>query len=159
MSLSKYGIDSHSAGDHLWICPRCKKQMWYSETVYERHTKLRVCKRCLDEENPQTHLKTVKDSVAVKDGIPEPPVTGTSISTEVAVAGVITDTTLDLDSVSDMSDGDNVFISLDNGEILRTTINGAPAGTVITLTDALPSGVAIDNRVVCYSSLVSRDDY
>jgi len=133
--------------------------MWYSEAILERHTGLRVCRRCLDEENPQAHLKMVKDSIAVKDGIPEPPETGTSVSTEVAVAGVITDTTLDLDDVSEMSDGDNVFISLDNGEILRTTINGAPAGTVITLDDALPSSVAVDNRVVVFTSLVAKGDY
>jgi len=150
---------SHKIGDHLWLCPRCKKQMWYSEAILERHTNLRVCRRCLDEENPQAHLKMVPDSIAVKDGIPEPPETGTSVSTEVAVAGVITDTTLDLDSVSEMSDGDNVFISLDNGEIFRTTINGAPAGTVITLDNALPSSVAVDNRVVVFTSLVAKGDY
>lgn len=76
--------------------------------------------------------------------------------TELAVAGVATDTTIDVDSIVGASSGDFIGVALDNNTIHWTTINGAPSGSTITLTAALPSGAAIDNHVYIYTSKAQR---
>jgi len=49
-------------------------------------------------------------------------------------------TTLDVVSISGFSNGDFIGVELDSGKQHQTTINGAPSGNNITITDAIPSG-------------------
>lgn len=68
--------------------------------------------------------------------------------TTMAVGGVATDTTIDVVDASQFGNGDYIGIELDDGTQHQTTVNGAPVGNTITLTDALPSAAAIGNTVL-----------
>ena len=50
------------------------------------------------------------------------------------------------------SDGDYIGITLDDGSIQWTTVNGAPVGATITLTNALTGAAAASNRVIYYTT-------
>lgn len=79
-----------------------------------------------------------------------------SFNTEsVAVAGSSTDTTIEVDDASGISDGD--YIGIASGTNVHwTTVNGIPAGNVVTLTDALVEDVAVDSVVYYYTSKANR---
>lgn len=78
------------------------------------------------------------------------------VSTALAVAAVATDSTIDVDSITGIATGYNIGIVLDDGTFHWTTVNGAPTGVTVTLTDQMPSGAAIDNRVYVYESALVR---
>jgi len=66
------------------------------------------------------------------------------------VAAVATDTTITVSRADYIDSGDLIYVLLDSGEYHCTTVNGAPAGNVVTLTDAIPTGktAAIGNSVI-----------
>jgi hypothetical protein len=53
-------------------------------------------------------------------------------------AGAEDAASIEVDSISGFAAGDTIEIELDNSKVHRTEINGAPAGTTITLNDPLP---------------------
>lgn len=57
-------------------------------------------------------------------------------------------TAMDVASITGFANGDPVGVMLDNGNMHMTTVNGAPAGGVITLAVGLPSAAAIGKQVV-----------
>ncbi len=67
-------------------------------------------------------------------------------------------TVITVADISGFSDTDFVGIILDDGTQHQTTINGAPAATEITITDALPSAASIGNAFVKAVDLVGDDD-
>jgi hypothetical protein len=77
-------------------------------------------------------------------------------TTVVKVAGVATDLTIDVDSITGISDGDYIGIVMDDDTIHWTTVNGAPAGDTVTLTAALDAAAAIDNAVYVYTTKAVR---
>ncbi len=62
--------------------------------------------------------------------------TKTTMNTAEAAGG----TTLDVVAIAGFSNGDFIGVELDSGKQHQTTINGAPSGNNITITDAIPSG-------------------
>ena len=66
---------------------------------------------------------------------------GTTLSSEQAAG----QTTMEVASDTDFSDGDFVGIILDNLTQHKTTVNGSPVGDVITITDAIPTGRTAPN--------------
>lgn len=76
--------------------------------------------------------------------------------TTTSAAAVITDTTIEVSSISDMSSGDNIGIKLDDGTMQWTTINGAPSGSTVTLTDALTDAVSSGVTVYFYTTKANR---
>lgn len=76
--------------------------------------------------------------------------------TALAVAAVATDTTITVDSDDDIANADNIGIVLDDGTFHWTTVNGAPAADVVTLTVAMPSAAAIGKKVHSYTSKLVR---
>ncbi len=80
----------------------------------------------------------------------------TVVETEVATAAVTGASSIVVDSITGMSDGDYVGIQLDDGTMQWTTINGIPAAATITLTDVLTDDVAVDNIVVTYTTKAQR---
>jgi hypothetical protein len=80
----------------------------------------------------------------------------TIVKTEVKVAGVATDLTIDVDSITGMTNGDYIGIELDSGALQWTTINGVPAGYTVTLAAALTGAAAIDNHVYTYTTKTQR---
>ena len=66
------------------------------------------------------------------------------------------DTTLTVTSISGFSNGDQIGIELDDGTVDWTTINGAPGGTTITITDGVTSAASSGNRVYGYTASSER---
>lgn len=60
--------------------------------------------------------------------------------------------TITLADATGFTSGMNIGVTLDDGTIQWTTINGAPVGDVVTLTAALTDDVAEDNLVWAYTS-------
>lgn len=83
-------------------------------------------------------------------------VTASYVKTELSTAGAATDGTIEVDSITGISNGDNIGIVLDDNTIQWTTINGAPSGTTITLTAALTGAAAVDNHVYTYTTIANR---
>ncbi len=66
------------------------------------------------------------------------------------------DTTLTVTSISGFSNGDQIGIELDNGDIDWTTVSGAPSGTTITITTGVTSAASTGNRVFGYTASTDR---
>lgn len=76
--------------------------------------------------------------------------------TTLSAAASATDSTVDVDSISGISDGDNIGVVLDDDTFHWTTVNGAPSGSTVTLTDDMPSAAASGNAVYAYADKVVR---
>lgn len=68
-----------------------------------------------------------------------------------AAAGTVT-----VDDDDDIASADRIGVVLDDGTIHWTTVNGAPAANVVTLTSALASEAAEGNVVFTYTSRLVR---
>ncbi len=77
-------------------------------------------------------------------------------TTTLTAASTASDTTLTVDSITGFSASDQIGIELDDGSIDWTTINGAPSGSVITITTGVTSAAAIGNRVYGYTASSDR---
>lgn len=71
---------------------------------------------------------------------------GTETTLTVGEAGG--STAMDVASITGFANGDHVGVQLDSGAMHMTTVNGAPAGSVITLLVGLPSAAAIGKAVI-----------
>lgn len=78
------------------------------------------------------------------------------VKSELSVAAISGASTITVDSATGMLDGDNIGIELDSNTIQWTTINGAPSGNVITLSNNISSAAAIDNHVYTYTNIARR---
>lgn len=74
-----------------------------------------------------------------------------------AIAGSTT-VTLSVSQYTDLTiaNGENIGIVLDNGPTFWTTVNGAPSGGVVTLTNPLPSSASQGNFTFAYSTPITR---
>jgi len=78
------------------------------------------------------------------------------ITTELSVAGVATDTTINIPSAG-MVIGDNIGIRLDDGTRQWANILTIPGSTSVTIpAPGLTSGAAIDNSVFTFTDLLDR---
>ncbi len=82
--------------------------------------------------------------------------TKTTMNTAEAAGG----TTLDVVAIAGFTNGDFIGVELDSGKQHQTTINGAPSGNNITITDAIPSGetAGAGNDVILSVTLTGTDD-
>lgn len=78
------------------------------------------------------------------------------VVTTVSTAAVSGAGSIDVASITGMSDGDNIGIELDDGSIQWTTISGAPSGSTVTLAANLTDDVAAANAVYVYTTLANR---
>lgn len=76
--------------------------------------------------------------------------------TTTTVAKVAGASTLTVASASGIANGDKIGVVLDSGDIQWTTVNGAPAGLVVTLGAVLTGAVASGNIVYAYTSRLVR---
>ena len=79
-----------------------------------------------------------------------------SFKTQIATAADSGDGTITVDSDDDIANADAIGVELDDGTIQWTTVNGAPAANVVTLTAVLTDDVAVDNYVFTYTNKISR---
>ncbi len=78
------------------------------------------------------------------------------VKTEIATAAASAAGSIVVDSITGISDGDYIGIELDDSTLQWTTVNGAPSGTTITLTDTLTDAAAVDNHVYAYTTRAQR---
>lgn len=76
--------------------------------------------------------------------------------TTIKTAGLAGAGTIEVDSIAGMSTTQYIGIQLDDGTMQWTTINGAPAGTTVTLTAALTDTVTVGNVVFFYTTKINR---
>lgn len=76
--------------------------------------------------------------------------------TTLSVAAAAGAATVTLASVSGVATTYNIGIVLDSGALFWTTVNGAPAGNVVTLTAVTTGAAASGNRVYVYQTKIQR---
>jgi len=78
------------------------------------------------------------------------------IETELSASSAASDTTLTVDSITGITDGDAIGVELDDNTLEWTTVNGTPASSVITITTGITSAAGIDNNVYTYTTMSQR---
>ena len=78
------------------------------------------------------------------------------VSTTLSAAEIATSTSLDVTSITGISDADNIGIELDDGTLYWTTVNGPPGGGIVTILAGLPSAAASGNYVFAYTTKIQR---
>ena len=63
---------------------------------------------------------------------------------------------IEVASITGIANGDNIGVVLDDGSIDWTTVNGAPAGSTVTLTATLDSAAASGNIVYAHTNKIER---
>ena len=82
--------------------------------------------------------------------------TSSFVETTVDVDASATDTTIIVDDATGISNGDNIGIFIGSNTMQWTTVNGAPVGTTITLTDPLAADVSAGALVYSYANKANR---
>lgn len=101
---------------------------------------------------PQDFVKGVMDPQWVPDPRPTAPIVYDGpIYTQTQQAYGIGSATFVVESTAGFTNGDPVGIMLNNGEIFRSTLNGAPTGNSLTFAAGIPSPVASGNDVIDYA--------
>ena len=72
------------------------------------------------------------------------------------VGALVGATSLTLSSAAGIASGDTIAVLLDNQTSFFTTVNGAPVGNVVTLSDALIESVASGNTVYSFAEEAPR---
>ncbi|MEE9304255.1 MAG: hypothetical protein V3U84_10790 [Thiotrichaceae bacterium] len=79
------------------------------------------------------------------------------VTTDISIAGVATDTTINVDSTAGMTVADTIGIRLDDGTRQWTTISTIPDGISVTIPGpGLTGATAIDNSVFTFTSILDR---
>ena len=148
------------AGDYWQICDECGRKIRNSQSR-KRWDGLIVCPADWEPRHPQEVLHdTPNEHQSVQDARPRPESNQLYIATKVATAAVPGDTTVVVDSIANIADGDSITVQLDGGGQLITTVNGTPSSSTITITDALTDFVSVDNAVIVYnnSDFITQSD-
>lgn len=73
-------------------------------------------------------------------------------STTLAASASLGASTISVASATNIGNGDNIGVSLSDGSIQWTTVNGAPAGTTVTLTAVLTAAATSGSTVYDYTT-------
>ena len=146
--------DFYKPGDWNVICDRCGMKRKASEcrTTWDN---LFVCRECWMPRPPQDFVRGVPDDQTVPTARPD--VIASQGSTTLSSAAAINATTVELTSVSGISDGDPISIVLDNGAAHWTFSDGTPSGSTVTLGSYLPYMAASGNTV--YLPSISNETF
>lgn len=79
-----------------------------------------------------------------------------TVRTTISVAAVMGATSILVTSITDIADGDQIGILLDDNTLQWTTVNGAPSGSTVQLDDALDDSVSVGNYVWAYTTALQR---
>lgn len=82
--------------------------------------------------------------------------TDEATKTELSSAAAASATSISVDSITGISNADNIGIEQDDGTLHWTTVSGAPSGTTVTLAAGLASAASVDNHVYAYTDKVDR---
>lgn len=116
--------------------------MWNGLIVHEKSWEAR---------NAQEFVRGIADDQTVPDPRPlsEDTFSGPTY-TALTASSNPGSTTITLGTTSGLTNGDSIGIMLDSGIMFRTTINGTPTATVVTLAKALPSKASSGTLLVDY---------
>ncbi len=78
------------------------------------------------------------------------------VKTELSADGAISDTTISVASITGIASADVIGIEDEDGDLHWTTVNGAPSGTTITITDALTVATETYAHVYAYTTIIER---
>jgi hypothetical protein len=78
------------------------------------------------------------------------------VATTAAVAAIAAATTITVDDDDGILDNDHLGITLTDGTLFWTTVNGTPAANVVTFDDALTGAVTADAAVYAYTTKIVR---
>ena len=134
----------YKPGDYLCVCDRTGMVRYRSECRYEWNGLL-VWKKAWEERHPQDFVYSVADGQGVPDA--RPGIVTTVGETTVKVTAAAGDTTINLTSITGISDGDGIGITLDDDTVHWTFSNGTPGGDTVTLGSYLPSAATALNVV------------
>ncbi len=76
--------------------------------------------------------------------------------TEMRIAGVTSDTILEVDTTSGMAVSDNIGVVLDDGTVHWTTIASITDSDTVVITTGIASASAIDNHIYWYTTKIVR---
>lgn len=82
--------------------------------------------------------------------------TETYVETALSSAALTGASTIVLDTVTGVATTYYIGVQVDDGTLHWTTVNGAPSGTTVTLTAALPDSAAAGNLVLVYQTKLVR---
>ncbi len=77
-------------------------------------------------------------------------------ATELTAAASSGATSITVDSITGISNGDNIGVVVDDGTIHWTTVSGAPSGSTVILTTGLDAAAASGNAVFAYTTKIVR---
>ena len=83
-------------------------------------------------------------------------VTASYTRTTLSADSAANDTTIDVTSASGISSTYYIGVELDDGDMHWTTVDGAPSGTIVTLTAGVASAASSGNNVYCYQTKLNR---
>jgi len=78
------------------------------------------------------------------------------VETALSADEAASSTSIDVGSITGISDGDSLGVVLDDGSIHWDTVSGAPASGTVTITTGLASAASADNTVYAYTSKINR---
>jgi hypothetical protein len=76
--------------------------------------------------------------------------------TAIATAALVGASSITVDSITGITNGQYLGIQLNDGTMQWTTVSGAPSGVIVTLAAVLTAAAAVDNVVFFYTSKISR---
>lgn len=82
--------------------------------------------------------------------------TNSYVKTQLSADAAASATSLSVDSITGISNADQIGIVLDDGTLHWDVVNGAPSGTTITLTTGLASAASTDAYVFAYTSNITK---
>ena len=138
--------DYYKPGDYNVICDECGFKRKASE-CRRRFDGAFVCAdTCWEPIHPQEYVKARHDKQRVPLARVDP---DSEIgTTAVKVAASLGDATIEVDSISNMTKGDGIGITLDGGFGIHWTYHSdTPAGTTVYLAEPMPHSAAVDNVV------------
>lgn len=102
---------------------------------------------------PQDLVRGIADDQTVPQPRSEPPAVFNGIVvTTLSQAAAVGATFLYLDNIGTFTNGDKVGVMLDTGNVLNTSVNGAPTALGITILTALTYTAASGNQVTNYGA-------
>lgn len=82
--------------------------------------------------------------------------TESSVETSLTADAAASATNLTVDDITGISNGDNIGVVLDDGNIHWDTVNGAPAGSTVVITTGLASAASDGLAVYTYTTKIDR---
>ena len=135
----------YKKGDWNVICDRCGGKFKRSETRKEWNGLITCLRGCWEPRHPQDFVRSKRDQNGIPDGRTDTISTGLTTTLTSGVSK--DDTTIQVNSISNISDADSIGISLNDGTTFWTTVNGDPSGSTVVLKDAVWGAADSGNTV------------